>query len=162
MCSVGTICPEVVTWGPVLAKSRFVGSSGGPENGRLIDQGVLVSTQPPLPPTHFESQPVIPAYPATVVTPANGVAITAMVFGIIGAVVGFWAIVPVAGYISASLGFVPALVAVICGHIGLSRSKKLAGIGRKHAITGIITGYGSIGIMAVATLVWTLVLFTSI
>lgn len=121
-----------------------------------------MTTQSPLGPSHFESQPVIPVYPTTSVGPSNGVAITSMVLGIIGAVVGFWAIVPVAGYVSACLGFIPALVAVICGHVGLSRSKRLAGVGRRHAIAGLITGYAAIAVMFIATVVWTLILFVGI
>lgn len=120
-----------------------------------------MSFQPPQVPTNLESQPLIPAYPTTTINPSNGIALTSMIFGIIGAVVGFWAIVPVAGYVSATLGFVPALVAVICGHIGFSRSKRLGGIGRRHALAGLITGYGAIVVMAVASVLWTVLLFAA-
>ncbi len=93
-----------------------------------------------------------------VVAPSNGVALTAMIFGIIGAVVACGAIIPITGYFSAGIGFPLALTAVICGHIGQSRSKRL-GVGRVHALVGVILGYLSIAFMAIASAAWTVFLF---
>jgi hypothetical protein len=56
---------------------------------------------------------------------SNGVAITALIFGILGI------IIPI---------FIFAIVALILGIVGLTKSKKLGGAGKGLAIAGIIMG----------------------
>lgn len=43
---------------------------------------------------------------------------------------------------------IPSILAVIFGHIALSRAKQGTGSGRELAIAGLITGYVIIGIFA--------------
>lgn len=115
--------------------------------------------QAPLTP-QAQSTPQPVAYqPPPVAASSNGVALTAMILGIVGAVVGFWAVVPITGYLSAAFGFPLALAAVICGHIGRSRSKRVGGVGRIQALVGFILGYVSIAVMVIASAAWTLFLF---
>jgi hypothetical protein len=74
-----------------------------------------------------------PAYAQPVVftqqVPASGVATASMIFGILG-VLGGWCM----------LG-VPCIIAVICGHAGLSQTKDGARSGRGQAVAGLIMGY---------------------
>jgi hypothetical protein len=122
-----------------------------------ISQNTAPLDQPQLLPQALP-QPV-PYHPQRIANPSNGVALTAMILGIVGAVVGFWAIIPITGYFSAVLGFPLALAAVICGHIGRARSKHVHGVGRIQALVGFILGYLSIAVMVVASAAWTLFLF---
>lgn len=120
----------------------------------------LVPVQPPtqaLPQMQVAPPPI--AYQPQPAAPSNGVALTAMILGIVGAVVGFWAIIPITGYLSAAFGFPLALAAVICGHIGRGRSKRVNGVGRIQALVGFILGYLSIAVMVIASAAWTLFLF---
>lgn len=108
------------------------------------------------------AQPVpqpVPSYPQPIAAPSNGVALTAMILGIVGAIVGCWAVIPITGYLSAAFGFPLALAAVICGHIGRGRSKRVDGVGRIQALVGFILGYLSIAVMVIASAAWTLFLF---
>src|SRR4051812_10966186 len=101
--------------------------------------------------------PAAPApYPASqFAPPTNGLAITAMISGIVGAASGFWAIIPITGYFSAAIAFPLCVVAVICGHLGRARSRRLGGIGRRQAMAGIILGYVSIAVVVIASAAWT-------
>ena len=116
-----------------------------------------MDTQSPQFPALVESAPPAPYNPP--VAPSNGLAITAMIFGIVGAAVGFWAIIPLTGYFSAAVAFPLSVVAVICGHLGRARSKRLSGVGRRQALSGIILGYAAIAVMVIASAAWTVFLF---
>lgn len=110
--------------------------------------------------THAQLAPQPIAYqPQPAAAPSNGVALTAMILGIVGAFVGFWAIIPITGYFSSAFGFPLALAAVICGHIGRGRSKRVNGVGRIQALVGFILGYLAIAVMVIASAAWTLFLF---
>ena len=61
--------------------------------------------------------------------PTSGFAVASLVFGLIGVFGGFCA-----------LG-IPCLIAVVCGHAGLSDAKKLGKRGHGMAIAGLILGY---------------------
>ena len=63
-------------------------------------------------------------------------------------------IAPFLGIVAAMLGFVPAVVAVILGHIGMNTSNKLQGVGRSQAITALVLGYLTIVIIMGTTLFW--------
>lgn len=86
--------------------------------------------------------------------PSNGLAVTAMVLGIVAVVIGGWTPVPVLGLAAAGLAFVPAVLAVIFGHVGLNRARSIGGVGRSQAIAGLWTGYITLGIIVVTTAVW--------
>ncbi|GAA2934582.1 hypothetical protein GCM10010458_17610 [Microbacterium luteolum] len=118
-----------------------------------------METQSPQFPPLVESASPAPYAPPQHVAPSNGLAITAMIFGIVGAAVGFWAIIPITGYFSAAVAFPLSVVAVICGHLGRGRSQRLNGAGRKQAMAGIILGYASIAVMVIASAAWTVFLF---
>lgn len=120
-------------------------------------------------PTHLPQQSVqlnqspAPVYQSPpVLAASNGVGVTGMVLGILGAVVGFWAIVPIVGYVAAGFGLPLALAAIICGHIGQARAKRIGGIGRGQARAAVILGYSSSAIMVIASLVWTVLMFVEI
>lgn len=93
--------------------------------------------------------------------PSNGQAIAALVLGIIGAAVGVWAFVPLLGVIAAMLGFIPALLAVILGHLGMRASQRMQGAGRGQSITGLVLGYLTLGIIVATTMLWIVALAVS-
>lgn len=113
----------------------------------------------------FQGQPAYYAQPVyaqpqqlvvqqVVKQPTNGLATTAMVFGIVGIAIGFWAWIPFLGIGSAILGFPLALTATITGHIGLKRAEAMNGNGKNAAFTGTILGYITLGVIVLVTAFW--------
>ncbi|MFT8637035.1 MAG: DUF4190 domain-containing protein [Pseudoclavibacter sp.] len=93
------------------------------------------SYQPPRYPYPSQSR-----YPAP--EPTNGLAVAALVCGILGFFTGL-----------------SAIAAVVCGHMALSQLRRSGGGGRGMAIAGLVTGYvvlGSVvlGIIGVLVLVF--------
>ncbi|MBS1674917.1 MAG: DUF4190 domain-containing protein [Actinobacteria bacterium] len=98
--------------------------------------------QPPLAPGYPGAAPTQPGYAAPAYAPpygqpyaaplrSNGLAIAALICGIVGLVV-----VP----------FLPSIAAVITGHMGLSQTKHDPALGgRGFAITGLVLGYIGVG-----------------
>ena len=66
---------------------------------------------------------------------SNGMAVAALVLGAIGFVLG---LIPIIG---GFLFWVPALLAVIFGFVGLSNASKLNGLNRNQAIWGLVFGF---------------------
>jgi hypothetical protein len=90
------------------------------------------SYPPPYPAGQYPPQNQYPTqgqYPAP--APTNGLAVAALVCGILGFFTGL-----------------SAIAAVICGHVSLSQLRRTGGEGRGMAIAGLITGYIVIGFMA--------------
>jgi len=119
----------------------------------------LSSPQPPVTAAPVAPFAPVQALPQPATSPSNGIAITAMIFGIVGAVTGIWTIVPVTGYFSAAIAFPLLLTAVICGHIGQSRAKRLGGAGRWSALSGILLGYITLAYAVATSIAWTVFLF---
>ena len=88
--------------------------------------------------------------------PSNGLAITSMVLGIVAVCIGVWALVPFLGVVAAFVCLVPAVVAVVLGHLGLTRSRQMREIGRGQAMAGLVTGYVTLGIVVLTTAFWVL------
>jgi hypothetical protein len=88
--------------------------------------------------------------------PSNGLAITSMILGIVAIVIGIWALIPFLGLFAAVTGFLPAVVAVILGHIGLARARQMNSTGRGQAMAGLVTGYITLGIIVLTTAFWLL------
>ncbi len=109
----------------------------------------------PPPPALFAA----PSAPTAAPTPTNPVALTGMIFGIVGAAAAFWSIVPITGYLSAAIAFPLLVVAVVCGHIGRTRARHLGRIGARQALAAIILGYASLAVSILACAAWTLFLF---
>ena len=86
----------------------------------------------------------------------NGAAIGSLVVGLVALAIGVWSPVPVLGLLAAMLAVVPAVAAIALGHVGLSRSRQIGGIGRVMAIVGLCAGYIALTIL-VATAVWWIV-----
>lgn len=80
-------------------------------------------------------------------------AVTALVLGLVAIVTGIWSPIPFFGLVAAFFAFVPALLAVIFGIVGL-RNAKVAGVGRGNSLTGIITGGVTLAIIALTTILW--------
>lgn len=93
-------------------------------------------------------------YQNVVRPPSNGMAVTAMVLGIVAIAVGFWSIIPILGLAAAFFAFVPAVLAVIFGTIGRTRSAALGGVGRGQALTGLVLGAVTLGIILLTTVGW--------
>jgi hypothetical protein len=69
---------------------------------------------------------------------ADGIAVAALVLGIVGALLS---LIPVAGLFLCGL---PALLAIIFGFIGLRRSKNFMGPDRGFSLWGIVLGFSPI------------------
>ncbi|HYJ49366.1 MAG TPA: hypothetical protein VEX12_05565 [Microbacterium sp.] len=95
-----------------------------------------------------------PVDPRTGKPARNGTAVAALVLGLIALATGVWSPVPIVGVLAALAAVVPAVFAVAFGHVGLSRSRQIEGIGRKAAITGLYTGYVALGIIVATTIGW--------
>lgn len=93
-------------------------------------------------------------YQQPVPPPNNAMAVTSLVLGIIGGLIGIWAPFPIFGIVAGFVAFLPALFAIIFGHTGLRTSKR-TGVGRGPALTGLVFGYATITIIVAATLFWT-------
>ena len=93
-------------------------------------------------------------YQQVVRPPSNGMAVTAMVLGIVAIAVGFWSIIPILGLVAAFFAFIPGVLAVIFGTIGRTRSAALGGVGRGQALTGIVLGAVTLGIILLTTVGW--------
>lgn len=103
------------------------------------------------PPQHVVYQP--PIQPQT-----NATAVTSLVLGIIAGLIGIWALFPIFGIVAGIVAFLPALLAIILGHVGL-RGARRTGVGRGQALAGLVLGYTSIAVIIAGTLFWTWLLF---
>jgi uncharacterized membrane protein len=92
-------------------------------------------------------------YQHVIKPPSNGMAVASLVIGIVAIVFGIWSPIPFIGLFFAFLGGLPALLAVILGHVGFSASKRV-GVGRGNSLAGLVMGYVTIGIIALTTLAW--------
>lgn len=92
-------------------------------------------------------------YQQVVKQPTNGMAVTALVLGIVSIVIGIWAPIPFIGIGAAFFAFLPALLAVIFGHIGQGTFKRI-GVGKGQALTGLVLGYVTLGLIVATTLFW--------
>lgn len=96
------------------------------------------SAPPPYPTGPYPTGP----YPGAPLahTEQNGLGLAAMICGIIGAVLGLFAV-----------GIVPAVLGIVFGSIGLARARRGVASNRGQALTGVITG--SIGVALFALIV---------
>ena len=95
-------------------------------------------------------------YQHVVRPPSNGMAVAALVLGIVAIAVGVWTIIPILGLVAAFFAFLPGVLAVVFGAIGRTRSKALGGLGRGQAMAGLVLGSITLGIIVLTTLVWIL------
>lgn len=92
-------------------------------------------------------------YQQVVKQPGNGMAVTSLVLGIVAIVIGVWTVIPFLGIGAAITSFVPALLAVVFGHLG-KRAVQQVGKGHGQAMTGLVLGYITLGIIVITTFVW--------
>lgn len=92
-------------------------------------------------------------YQQVVKAPSNGSAVTSLILGIVAIVIGIWSFVPILGIGAAFTSFIPALLAIIFGHVGLKNAAR-NGVGRGQAMTGLILGYVTLGIIVATTVFW--------
>lgn len=92
--------------------------------------------------------------------PGNGMAVASLVLGIIAIATGVWAFIPILGLFAAFTAFLPAVLAIIFGHVGLSTSRKNH-VGAGQAKTGMILGYITAGIIVFVTLSWIAVMIAN-
>ena len=107
------------------------------------------------------TQPTTVHYHQFVRPPTNGLAVASLVTGILGAIPGVLVIVPILGLFMAFLAVVPAVLAVIFGHIGLTTAKRMSGLGHGNALAGLILGYVVLGLIAATTLFWIVAMVAS-
>jgi hypothetical protein len=99
-------------------------------------------------------------YQQIVRPPSNGIAIAGMVLGIVAVALGIWMVIPFLGLVFAFVSFVPAVLAVVFGVVGLRQSNRVQ-VGRGAAITGLITGGLTLAIGALTTMFWILAIAAS-
>lgn len=99
----------------------------------------------------YAQQQVI--YQSVVRQPSNGIAVTALVLGIVAIVFGIWIPIPIVGLFVMFVAFLPAVLAIVFGHVGLNNSAR-AGVGRGGALTGLILGYLVIALSIGTTALW--------
>lgn len=73
----------------------------------------------------------------------NGMATAAMILGIAGIPLLF----------ACFMGVMPALAAIILGHIAFHNSKKLNGLGRSQAVTGFVCGYVTFAFLPIVMII---------
>lgn len=93
-------------------------------------------------------------YQQVVRAPSNGMATTSLVVGIVAIVTGVWVLIPFIGMFFGFIAFLPAVLAVVFGHVGLSKAPSVGGIGRGGAMTGLILGYLTVGLIVLTTAIW--------
>ncbi len=97
--------------------------------------------QPPPRGPHPQPTPSLRGRPA-----GNGVGVAALVFGVLGAVLGF-----------AIIGVVPALLAVVLGAVGRARARRGAADNGGVALAGLLLGLlGVAAAVAVSIVIWRL------
>jgi hypothetical protein len=92
-------------------------------------------------------------YQQVVRPPSNGIAVAALVLGIVAIVLGVWMVIPIVGLFFGFISFVPAVLGVVFGALGLRQASR-SGIGRGAAMTGLVTGGLTLVIGASVTLIW--------
>ena len=80
-------------------------------------------------------------------------AVTALVLGIVAIVFGIWIPIPIFGLFMMFVAFLPAVLAIVFGHVGLNNYRR-NGVGRGGAITGLILGYLVIALSIGTTALW--------
>ncbi len=93
-------------------------------------------------------------YQQIVRPPTNGLAVAALVLGIVAILPGVLVIIPIVGLFMAVFALLPAVLAVVFGHIGLSTATRMNGLGRSMALTGMVLGYVTLGLTVLTTLFW--------
>ena len=138
---------------PHVVRAPIVGETAA-DLPAATSPAVAAAPVPPAPLAPGFANPYPVSY-APQPAPRNGIAIAAMILGIVAIAVGIWALAPIAGYAAAALGLPIAVAAAVCGHIGFARGKRL-GAGRGQGLTGIILGYVTLAMVAFGTAAWTL------
>lgn len=101
----------------------------------------------------YAQQQVI--YQSVVKQPGNGMAVTALVLGIVAIVFGIWIPIPIFGLAMMFVAFLPAVLAIVFGHVGL-RTAARNGVGRGGSVTGLVLGYLVIVLSVGTTVMWIL------
>jgi hypothetical protein len=93
-------------------------------------------------------------YQQVVRPPSNGMATTSLVLGIVAVVTGVWVLIPIIGMFFGFIAFLPAVLAAVFGHVGMSKATTVGGIGRGAALTGLVLGYVTVGLIVLTTIFW--------
>jgi len=94
-------------------------------------------------------------YQQVVRAPSNGMATAALVLGIVAIVFGVWMIIPIVGLFFAFISFVPAVLGVVFGVLGLRQSARIH-VGRGAALAGLVTGGVTLLLGILITMGWLL------
>lgn len=116
-------------------------SGRGEGRGEVLGHEAATATAPGPGPGPWPAVPYWLPYPAPTPQPRNGLAVAAMVLGIVGAVLSltvilFW------------LSWLPALLAVVFGAIGLGHVRKGLATNRAMALAGVILGVAGLLVSA--------------
>ncbi|MFU8947533.1 DUF4190 domain-containing protein [Mycetocola zhadangensis] len=94
------------------------------------------------------------------IQPVNKPAVTAHVLGIITVILGMWILLSPQGSIMIPVAFLPAVLAIIFGHVGRRKAERI-GVGRGAALGGLIAGYLIIAV-SIGTTLWWITLFENV
>lgn len=99
-------------------------------------------------------------YQQVVRAPSNGIAVASLVLGVVGLVLGVWMIIPIVGLFFAFVSFLPAVLGVVFGVLGLRQASRVQ-VGRGAAMAGLVTGGLTLAIGVVTTMFWILAIAAS-
>jgi hypothetical protein len=90
--------------------------------------------------------------------PTNALALAASILGVVALALAFLALLVIAYFsplsliIAWALSLLPGALAVIFGFIGITTANRMAGRRRKHAVWGVVLGFGALPFGLVLTL----------
>ncbi|GAB3617315.1 hypothetical protein GCM10027416_18720 [Okibacterium endophyticum] len=84
-----------------------------------------------------------------------------LVLGLVAILIGITIPIPFFGLVSMFFAFIPAVLAVVFGAIGMKRTHELNGLGMGTSIAGIILGGITLVISIVVTFFWILAMAAS-
>ena len=133
--------------------------SGNQPPASVPIQSVTVNQPPasqPAPTLSGQTQMILPNQYVMHQPITNNLASTSMILGLIGLVCTL--IGPFIGGLTCLFGWLLGLMGIIFGHIGVSKSNQLGGLGRSNAIAGLVSGYITI-VLYLLPIVFLLFLF---
>lgn len=81
------------------------------------------------------------AAPRQMAPPTNALALAGLILGIVAAAIGLLA---PSIYMVLLLAFIPGLLAIIFGFVGITTANRMGGLRRRHAIWAVVLGFSPI------------------
>ncbi|MHA6694675.1 hypothetical protein [Homoserinimonas sp. A520] len=85
--------------------------------------------------------------PRQIAPPTNALALAGLILGVVAAVIG---LLTPSATLMLLLAFIPGLLAIIFGFIGIYMANRMGGLRRKHAIWAVVLGFTPVVVWLVA------------